>query len=271
MKKYLLLLIALPSILWGQIIISPYVVFTDQQNKFGSYIVQNESLESYEISVSFVFGYPVSDSVGNVTMYYSEDPKIEEYSCVDWVRAFPRKFVLEPKQKQTVRMSVSSPDTIIDGTYWARIVTTSAPLSVASDSVGTGITAQIKFVLNQVTTLLYRKGEADTRIAVSDVKTVKDSVSIDVMVDLERLGNSPFFGNVTTTVYDSTGVKIDVHEEYLTLYHSLRKKYSFEADKFESGTYKAEVKVMFNEKVDIPESKLAPQVDVIKTVEFYIP
>jgi hypothetical protein len=68
MKKIIFLFLFVSSSIYSQVIISPYVVYMDQKDRFGTYIVQNKSLEEYEISISFVFGYPVTDSLGNGTM-----------------------------------------------------------------------------------------------------------------------------------------------------------------------------------------------------------
>ena len=65
MKKTIALSVFL---FWGtsysQIIISPYILYTDTKNKFGTFLVLNESDQVYEIDMSFIFGYPVTDSVG---------------------------------------------------------------------------------------------------------------------------------------------------------------------------------------------------------------
>ena len=71
MKKFIIIFsLFIVTSLNAQVIISPYIVYTDVSNRYGSMIVQNESTENYEISISFIFGYPVSDSVGTVSMKY---------------------------------------------------------------------------------------------------------------------------------------------------------------------------------------------------------
>ncbi len=255
----------------AQVIISPYIVYTDAGNRYGSMIVQNESTEIYEISISFVFGYPISDSVGTVSMKYINEPSPELPSIVDWIRAFPKKFVLNPKQRQIVRMSVRPPAGIKDGTYWARIVTSAVPQSTSIDTVNKGVTAKIKFVLNQVTSIFYRTNNVETGIKINDVKVLKDTNKITLRTSVERTNNSPFIGDVAYTLTDSLGNVVKEGKEYVAVYFDLIKNLTFEFDKeIEPGRYKAEIKFISNEKEDIPESKLKPLPPITKTIELEV-
>lgn len=251
-----------------QVIISPYIVLVDENNRFGNFVVQNESPETYEITVSFVFGYPKSDTLGTLSMEYIEEPDSAYPSAVNWVRAFPRQFILEPGQRQVVRMSMMPDKNLLPGTYWARIVTSSAPVSVEADSLREGITAKIKFVLNQVTTLLYRINPAETGADVEDFFVIKDSTGINVFTGIERKGNSPFFGDVFVTIFNDKGGKVSEKMETISLYYNLTKKFSFEDIK--PGNYTAEIKIIHNETEDIPESKLKLNEPVIRKMNFTV-
>ncbi|MCK5087187.1 MAG: hypothetical protein KAQ90_06685, partial [Melioribacteraceae bacterium] len=68
MKQILFLIFLISTNILGQVIISPYIIYMDQRERFGTFIVQNESLDEFEINISFVFGYPDSDSLGNISM-----------------------------------------------------------------------------------------------------------------------------------------------------------------------------------------------------------
>ena len=272
MKKFIIIFsLFIVTSLNAQVIISPYIVYTDVSNRYGSMIVQNESTENYEISISFIFGYPVSDSVGTVTMKYINDPSSDMPSIVNWIRAFPKKFVLTPKQRQIVRMSVRPPTGIEDGTYWARIVTSAVPQTTSIDTVNKGVTAKIKFVLNQVTSIFYRTDSAQTGIKINDVKVLKDSNKITLRTSVERTSNPPFIGDVAYTLTDSLGNVVKEGKEYVAVYFDLVKNLTFEFDKqINPGKYQAEIRFISNEKEDIPESKLKPLPPVTKTIELEV-
>lgn len=244
----------------------------DEQNKFGSMIVQNESLEPYEITMSFVFGYPVSDSLGNRTMKYVQEPTDTEPSINNWVKAFPKKFILNPKEKQTIRLMIKPPKDLSDGTYWTRIVTSSAPVQADVDSSSGGVSAKLKFVLNQVTTAIYRTKNAVTDLQIGNPKMIQDSTNTyQLLYPLERGGNTPFFGYLNLRVFNEAGEKIKDERDFLSIYYDMVRNYILPSENFKSGKYRAELEIEFNEKEDIPESKLAKKENISNSFEFIIP
>ena len=268
---YLLLFFFLSAKIFGQVIISPYIVYIDPQDRFGSYIVQNESNEEYEISISFVFGFPVSDSTGQGSMRYIEDVPDSMPALNNWIRAFPRKFILPPKQRQIIRMTVRPPDTLKPGTYWTRIVTSAVPKAVDVGTDTTGISAKVNFVLNQVTTALYRIEPAESGVEFTDFSIEKDTSSVSLFATLNRTGNTPFYGDVTMKFYTADSVLIDQKEEFVSLFYNAVKRFDILTDTLQTGKYWAELSIQHNEKEDIPESKLEVFPTLIKTIEFEIP
>jgi hypothetical protein len=272
MKKYIALIVSIFfSSGYAQVIISPYILYTDTKNKFGTFLVQNESDQVYELDISFVFGYPITDSLGNATMQYYDKPDSSLPSITNWIRAFPRKFVLNPKQRQVVRMTVKPPTDISAGTYWTRIVTSAVPQSPPVDTLSAGVRAQIKFVLNQITTFLYRVEPTTIGTEVQNIYSEKDSNNINIYARLVRTGNSPFFGKVTAFVRDVDGNLIAEEEQSLANYFELVKRFQFPLNKFKSGLYQAEIIISSNEKEEFPESTLTPISPISKLLTFSIP
>jgi len=243
--------------LYSQILISPYIVYTDEKNKVNNFIVQNESNDNYEVSVSFTFGYPVSDSTGQIVMKYFGNDSSQTSSINNYIRVFPKKFILSPKKRQVIRLTVKAPDTLSAGTYWTRIVTSAVPFTEQVDTTHTGITARIKFVLNQVTTCLYRVGDAESGVKILDYKLTPDSNMTILTVNLERIGNSPFIGNLILKVQDEKGNVIKELKEYIPLYFNLMKKIQIDHIDLEKGKkYFLNITAVNTEKEDIPESNL---------------
>ncbi len=241
----------------SQILISPYIVYTDNENKVGNFIVQNESENNYEISISFMFGYPISDSTGQVVMKYIENDSTALYSINNYVRAFPKKFILEPKKRQVVRLTIKAPDTLKSGTYWTRIITSAVPYSEQSDTITKGITARIKFVLNQVTTCMYRVNPAESGLEIKHTEVVYDSNQVLLNVNMKRIGNSPFIGNLLIKIYDEKGEVIKEFKEYIPVYFELQKKIALDISELKfREKYYAQITAVNIEKEDVPESKL---------------
>lgn len=272
LKLSAILFLLFSSNLLSQVIISPYIVYMDDKDRYGSMIVQNESYEPYEISISFVFGYPVSDSLGNRTMKYIQYPDENVPSINNWVKAFPKKFVLQPKERQTIRLMSRPPTDLLPGTYWTRIVTSSSPVETSVDTSTSGVSAKLKFVLNQVTTAIYRKEPANVDLKIDEPKIYLDSTNTyQLLFPLQREGNSPFFGNLSLRVFNAQNELVHDEKEYLSIYFDLVRNFILPKEKFIQGKYHAELEVKFNEKEDISESKMEQKPNVIKKFDFSIP
>lgn len=272
MKKYIFIILFIASTIYSQVIISPYIVYMDKKDRFGTFIVQNKSFEEYEINISFIFGYPTTDSLGNGTMEYIENPADSLPSIAKWVRAFPRNFILVPEQKQIVRMTVRPQGYLEPGTYWTRMVTASTPKSIPVDTLQEGISAKIRFVLNQVTTVVYRVETATTGLELENMNIQSDSANLQMFVDLNREGNSAYFGNMNTRLFNENGDTVAVDESFIQVYFDMKKRIDFPLDNLAAGKYRAEIEILFNEKGDIPESRLVPdKFTYKKEIEFNFP
>lgn len=272
MKKFIiLLLIFFSANALSQIIISPYILYTDAKNKFGTFLVQNESDEVYEVDISFVFGYPVTDSVGNATMKYIDQPDSSFASTTRWIRAFPRKFALNPKERQIVRMTVNPQANISPGTYWSRIVTSATQQSPPVDTLSGGVRTQIKFVLNQITTLLYRVDPTTTGIDVDNFYAETDSGYLNIYARLKRTGNSPFFGDLTVTISNLVSETIAEDMQSISIYFDMVKKFQFPLDKFSPDKYTVELQIISNEKELFSESSLEPVPPILEILTIEIP
>ncbi|MCF6268387.1 MAG: hypothetical protein L3J41_01610 [Melioribacteraceae bacterium] len=272
MKKYILIILFAASTIYSQVIISPYIVYMDKKDRFGTFLVQNKSLEEYEINISFVFGYPTTDSLGSGTMKYIENPADSLPSIANWVRAFPKSFILVPEQKQIVRMTVRPKRDLEPGTYWTRMVTSSTPKSLPVDTLEEGISAKIRFVLNQVTTVIYRVETATTGLELADLSLQSDSTNLQMYVDIKREGNSAYFGDMITRIFNEYGDTVAVDENFIQVYYDMKKRIDFPLENLEPGKYRVELEILFNEKEDIPKSRMVPdKFTYKKELEFNYP
>lgn len=254
----------------AQVIIAPYVVYMDEENRFGSYVVENRSEESFEISINLIFGYPQTDSMGFATMVYFENPHDSMPSSANWTSFFPKKFMLNPGQKQTIRMTVKPPENLKPGVYWTRIMTQAAPKSDFRTKRTDGITTRIKVVLNQVTTALYRAGASDSRISVEQITVKKVEDKAFLLCDIKRIGNAPFFGYVLADIYDQMGNKVDEHKEYIKVYYNYIKRFELDNKILKQGKYLAAISIFSADKEEIPDSRLKPIEPLLINYEFVI-
>ncbi len=258
MKKTLTVLLVLLSVtvVRAQVIVAPTILFMSDQSRFGTFIVMNRSNTPQEISISFRFGFPESDSTGNIRMQYDDSLMAKEHSCDPWLRGFPQKFIVNPGQQQVIRLLVSAPQSIPDGEYWTRLITSSTPQAKTIDTVRTGITANITFVLQQVTTVVYKKGYANTTVDIPEFRASRDSSSMNLVARIARGGNSPFFGKMSVAVKDAAGNTVFTSQEILAIYpNSMYVKFAVPLSNLRSGRYSAEV-TLDSDRNDIPSEDL---------------
>lgn len=228
----------------------------------------NRSNTPQEITISFKFGYPASDSLGNVKMQYDDSLMAREHSCQPWLRGFPQKFIVNPGQQQVVRLLVTPPANIADGEYWTRLITSSTPQAKTIDTVRTGITANITFVLQQVTTVLYKKGYVNTSVEIPRMLIMPDSASMNLLAFVTRGGNSPYFGKMSVVVKDRAGNSVYSNQEVLAIYPStMVVKFAIPRADLSSGKYSAEVKLE-SERNDVPPEDLLRVPTVQKSLTF---
>ncbi|MGB9774674.1 MAG: hypothetical protein ACPL4I_11725 [Bacteroidota bacterium] len=239
----------------AQVVVAPPTLVIDSAERFGNFILVNRSDVPQEISISFKFGYPATDSVGNVFMQYDDSVSAKRYSCAQWIRAFPLKFILMPMQQQTVRLMVIAPPNIPDGTYWTRLITSATPQQTAVDTVRHGVTARITFIVQQVTTVVYRKGAVSTGIRLENVHAEIDSEHVKLLARIVRTGNSPFFGTVSAKIYDRSGKLVDQAAGAVSVYFDFTQRFLFDLRKFVPGEYSAEITAI-SERPDIPKEEL---------------
>lgn len=251
----------------GQISVAPPALFMNPNNRFGTFIIENKSGEPQEISIRFRFGYPASDSLGNLYMQYDDTTAETKFSLVEWIKGFPRKFVLAPGSQQIVRLTAQPPTNLADGTYWARIITSAQPQALRIDTVRAGIITQINIVFEQITTVLYNKGNLNTGIDILDPFIVEDSVNVKLIWKIEKKGNSPYFGTAEVKLFDVNGNLVDETIETLAIYFSMNKKAVFNKNKLRRGKFSAEIKFT-TERDDIAPNNIIQLPPVIMKYSF---
>jgi P pilus assembly chaperone PapD len=273
-KKYFLTVVILFGVVGSalsQITISPTNLFISDDSKFGTYLVINNSNEAQEVSVDFIFQYSTSNSEGEKSLTVVDSTtEYEDYSLAAWVRAFPQNFILQPNQRQVVRLRINAQNSIPDRTYFARIKTTSTPVSppVEIDN-NQAVSAQIGVVINQISGVYYKKGEVSTGIEIENIRTKTEDNNFVVLTDYLRLGNSPFLGTITASLMQNGDVKA---EQFIstTLFFSGTHRSEINITDLSSGEYQLRVRFE-SRRGDISSQDIVQMQPVIETMTITIP
>ncbi|MGF1670782.1 MAG: hypothetical protein ACFCU6_10050, partial [Balneolaceae bacterium] len=160
-----------------------------------------------------------------------------EYSLAEWLRGFPRTFTLEPDQRQTVRIRANPPSGLEDRTYWARIRTSSNPVSpLVEEQQEDVLTARINVRIDQVTGIYLKKGNLSTGIKINDISLNPENDKLTALVDLDRTGNSPFIGSIITTI-TKDNLELLSQQSTTTIFVDGIHRFEFDTTELDSGTY----------------------------------
>jgi hypothetical protein len=204
--------------------VSPVAVYIDDRTRTGTLTLFNPGSRAEEIEISFGFGYPQSDSAGNVSVPIVESAPEGEPSALAWLRAFPRRLVLEPGQRQVVRLVVQPPAGLADGEYWGRVLVRSRGGQPPIEQNQGGVRMQIDVETVVVVALNYRNGAVSTGLIVQDASAERTDSLVVATIDVGRTGNAAFIGRLNAEVLDANGRVVGTAEEVLAVYHQIRRR-----------------------------------------------
>jgi len=210
------------------VLVAPPGIFIDHRTRTGSFELYNPGAQPAEVSISTVFGHPVTDSLGNLTIMTAETPDSTQPSAAAWIEAYPRRLMLRPFERQRVRLLARPPANLADGEYWTRLVIAAKggaiPVNGASEAraIQIGLTLEMRTVI----AVFYRKGAVHTGVALSDVRARIDGDSLVVRARLARQGNAAFVGTVRGALVDSAGRQVAAFATPLGVYYELEPRFT---------------------------------------------
>jgi hypothetical protein len=252
----------------AQVMIAPPVLVLSERSPFATLVVINQSADTQEVTIDFRFGHPMGDSLGTVLMVYGDSLPAASRSVDATVRAFPRQFTLAPQQQQLVRIT-ASPSGTAAGTYWTRVVTSSSVAGGAPDTTSQAVSARLLFRLEQVTTLLFRRGEVSTALRIDGDPVSVAGEGAGVLVSLRVGGNSPFLGGARLRLLDMQGTTVGESIEYFAVYVDMPKRFAF-PEGVSPGRYICELRISA-ERPDLARELILPAEPLQRRFECTVP
>lgn len=257
--------------LFAQVTVAPSMLFIDSKSGIGNLYITNNSASPQEVSISFAFGFPDADSVGNPTMNYNDSVDAKTYSLNPMVHAYPRSFLLEANQEQTVRLQVRTKGAAKDVFYFTRIKITSNQKSAEIERKPTdSVATQIKFRFDQILPVFYRKGNVSTGLTVHDVSTSIKDKKLTVVADVERTGIAPFIGSMKAELFSPANESVALHEETASIYFRMKDKVELDLSKAGKGEHRL-VLTFETKRSDVAADDLLQAPPVTKEVTVNLP
>lgn len=240
-----LLLMAVAVDLSAGVLVAPTSVIMSETRRTGRITIQNPTDKPKEVTIGFSYGLPESDSLGNVRIILQDSAVTDTKSCMDWIKAFPKKMILQPNSRQVVRLVAKPPKDLDDGEYWCRIIVksqegqTSIPLPNSEDK----ITTKLNMVMQTALVCKYRTGNLLSKLDVTKTDISRDDSTVNVMIDMVNKGNVSYIGLLNVKLVDASNREVAKHQIDLAVYRELTRRISLP---FTGKQYKEPLRVEVN-------------------------
>jgi hypothetical protein len=256
--RYLLALYAaaVPISVQAQgVLVAPHGIFIDHRTRTGSFELYNPNAQPAEVTISTVFGYPVTDSVGTLTLKTSESPDSSQPSAAGWVEAYPRRLIMRPFERQRVRLFARPPTGLPDGEYWTRLVVaaTAGRLPVAGVADTAPIRIGLSLEMRTIVAVFYRKGPLRTGLALSNIRADVAGDSLVVRARLTRQGNAAYLGMLRGKLLDQDGKQVATFASQLGVYYELEPRFAAAIGSLPPARYTVQLDVV-TDRPDLPRN-----------------
>jgi P pilus assembly chaperone PapD len=267
-----LLAALIPSAAMAQgVIVAPHAVYIDHATRAGSITLFNPGDQPVEVSVSFGFGYPTTDSAGAVSLELTDDAPQGQPGATAWLQAFPRRATVAPHERQTVRVLATPPTGLPDGEYWARLIVGAkgGQIAVAGVTDTAAVKVGLSLEVRTVIAVVYRKGALTTGLTLDHISATYADDSVGVRVPLTRTGTGAYLGTVRASVVDARGEVKGEEQLPVAVYYALDPRLPVPVGTLAPGTYKVRVSVS-TERTDLPPKVPLPAPPVRDSVEITV-
>ncbi|MDB4883561.1 MAG: hypothetical protein JWL95_2327 [Gemmatimonadetes bacterium] len=260
-------LLGLHAAIAQAVTVSPTAVYISAKSPSALLTLINTGSRPEEIELSIGFGYPVSDSAGVLRVDIVDSAASGEPSLTSYLRVFPRRLVLQPGQRQVVRVMVTMPAGAGDGEYWGRVLVKSRGGEPPIEQAQGDVKMQLSLETTFATAVFYHKGDVKTGISIPTVSAKRLSDGAELTIDLKRDGNGAFLGRVRAELLDAAGATVAESEDVVAVYRSLRRRFLLRTTTpLPAGTYSVRY-LVDTERPDLPPKGPITAVAVRGTVE----
>ena len=260
-----LVAIAVLPVLADAILVAPHALFISHDEPTGDVYLLNQGDVPEEVTVELAYGYPATDSLGNISIRFVEDPGPDDRPATPWLRAFPRRARVEPGTRQRVRVQATPPADLPDGEYWSRLIVTSRPVEEVAAAVDTTVQAGVTLELRTVTSISYRKGAVATGVVLNDLRAAQVGDSLEIWVDVSREGNAAFLGTLQFALSLSEGDTAIEWSNPIAVYVGQRRRFLLPVTDILPGQYQLQLTIS-TDRQDIDAQYVLPVEPVSRTV-----
>ena len=253
----MLFVLALPIPAFAQaILVAPQSVVLSSRDRTGTVELYNPSSRASEITIRAVYGHPTTTPDGDLTLAIVEQPDSTEPSAAGFVDAFPRRLVLQPNQRQTVRLLARPPVGLAEGEYWARLVIAARDAEApAAPTDSTGVSVGLTLEVRTIIAVNYRNGVQRTGVQLGELLASASGDSLVVRAPMQRTGTAAWIGLTSVKLLNASGAVVASQTMQTAVYQSISPRFSFDRRGLAPGQYRIAVD-MTTDRPDVTQSTL---------------
>jgi hypothetical protein len=253
-----LLMVLAPGWLAAQgILVAPHSIFIDHRTRGGFVELYNPEARPVEVELLTLYGYPVTNAQGQLELRVIESPGKDDPTASGWIQVLPRRVLIPPLTKQTIRLLGRPPASTADGEYWARleIRAKEGQVAVAGADSTPGIQMRLNLEVRTIIPVYYRKGPVASGVELSDVRTTLEPDSIGVRMRLKRSGNAAYIGTVRGSLRNQADREVRSFDTPIAVYYDIDPRFGMSRQGLPPGQYTLHLEVA-PERADIPPEQL---------------
>ncbi len=252
-----LLAIAMPLHAGAQaILVAPQSVVLSSRNRTGTVELYNPSARAAEVAIRAVYGHPTTTPDGDLTLEIVEQPDSTQPSAAGFVDAFPRRLILQPNQRQTVRLLARPPVGLPEGEYWARLVISSRDAEApAKPTDSTGVSVGLTLEVRTIIALNFRNGAQRTGVQLGELSASARPDSVVIRAPMQRTGTAAWIGMTTVKLLTAGGEVVATQTMQTAVYQSISPRFTFDRRALAPGQYRVSVD-MSTDRPDVTQSTL---------------
>ncbi|MGA9590650.1 MAG: molecular chaperone, partial [Salegentibacter sp.] len=181
----------------GDLMIMPKRLVFDGSQRSQEINLANTGSDTAVYAISFV-NYVMTED-GNFKQV--EKPEEGQRFATDYLRYFPRRVTLAPREAQTIRVQLTRTGNLEQGEYrshmYFRAVEEQKALGEEETQDSEGISINIKTVFGISIPIIIREGESTTKVTLNDVQLQSQGQTPKLSLLINRSGNMSVYGNLS--------------------------------------------------------------------------
>ena len=254
-RTLLLLCLPLTVLIAQAILVAPQGVVLSNRERTGSVELYNPSARAAEVTVKAVFGHPTTTPDGDVTLAIVDAPTSTDPSAAGFIDAFPRRLILQPNQRQTVRLLARPPQGLAEGEYWARLVIAARDAESPADADTTGVTVGLTLEVRTIIAVNFRNGIQRTGVQLGALAVDSTADSLVIRAPMQRTGTAAWIGMTTVQLRNAAGLTVASQNMQTAVYQSMRPRFAFDRRALQPGRYTVVID-MTTDRPDVTQNTL---------------